>query len=104
MIDKMNIMENEEFLLSDCGCNIMLFLDDYKYEVVFYGYVGGDCFVNFVLNIFFMCFCKICMCKVEWELNVDVMNIIFIGELEKVCLVYDVVYKKILIFIWKVFE
>lgn len=35
------------------------------------------------------------MCKVDFELYVDVMNIIFIGELEKVCLVYDVVYKKI---------
>lgn len=83
MIYKMNIMENEESSPSDCGRNITLPLDDYKHEVVSYGYVGGDCSVNFVLNISSTCPCKICMRKVEWELNADVMNITFTGESEK---------------------
>lgn len=83
MIYKMNIMENEESSQSDCGRNITLPLDDYKHEVVSYGYVGGDCSVNFVLNISSTCPCKICMRKVEWELNADVMNITFTGESEK---------------------
>lgn len=58
MIGEMKKIENEEFLQSICGCNIMLlFIDDYEYVVVFFGDVGGYCFVNFGLNIFFMCVC-----------------------------------------------
>lgn len=86
------IDEKKNLTQSICGRNITLPIDDNKYKVASHGEEGGDCSVNFGINISSTCPCQICMRKVDLRLYADVMNITFTGESEKVRLAYDVVH------------
>lgn len=74
----------------------MLFVNGYNYELCLKGNVGGSCFFILVFGLVFKLMCKICMIWNEWLLFDDVMNIIFIGEDRKVCLIWVVVVRNII--------
>lgn len=87
-----DFMDKELFFQSICGCNVLLFVNGYNYELVLMGGVGGNCFVILMIGQIFKLMCKICVIleeEIKFILVGGVMNIIFIGEVESVSLILN---------------
>lgn len=57
--------------------------------------MNGDCIITIVVGYLLKCIRKICVRMDEWILDVDIMNVIFNGEVEKVriiCVVDNYLY------------